>query len=140
MINWHRLLGLALTDFFIDSPFVVELEKDLSLKQQFLDVVILRKGEGEFSGRLPDGLDNLAEHNLLSYKSVWEPFDDWTLDELIGYYVNYRKQTSPSLDDLLPKEQFQFYGVSTRFPQKLAELVRLEPLQPGVRLDIDFFA
>jgi len=132
MIDWHRLLGLALTDFFTDSPFVVELEKDLSLKQQFLDVVILRKGEGEFSGRLPDGLDNLAEHNLLSYKSVREPFDDWTLDELIGYYVNYRKQVSSSLNDLLPTDQFRLYGVSTRFPQKLAELVRLDPLQPGV--------
>jgi hypothetical protein len=28
---------LALTDFFTGSPFVVELEKDLSLKQQFLE-------------------------------------------------------------------------------------------------------
>jgi hypothetical protein len=63
---------------------------------------------------------------------VREPFDDWTLDELIGYYVNYRKQVSPSLNDLLPKEQFRLYGVSTRFPQKLAELVRLDALQPGV--------
>jgi len=132
MIDWHRLLGLALTDCFTDSPFVVELEKDLSLKQQFLDVVILKKGEGEFSGQLPDGLDNLADHNLLSYKSIREALNDWTLDELIGYYVNYRKQTSPSLNKLLPKEQFRLYGVSTRFPQKLAELVQLDPLQPGV--------
>ncbi len=43
MINWHRLFGLFLTDFFTNSPYVVELEKDLSLKQQFLDVVILRQ-------------------------------------------------------------------------------------------------
>ena len=132
MIDWHRLFGLTLTDFFAGSPFVVELEKDLSLKQQFLDVVILRKGEGEFSGRLPDGLDNLADHNLLSYKSMQEAFDDWTLDELIGYYVNYRKQVSPSLNDLLPREQFRLYGVSTRFPQKLANQVQMEEIQPGV--------
>src|SRR5262249_53140114 len=31
-INWHRLFGLILLDFFTDSPFVVELEKDLSIK------------------------------------------------------------------------------------------------------------
>jgi hypothetical protein len=110
----------------------VELEKDLSLKQQFLDVVILRKQPGEFPGRLPDGLDNLAEHNLLGYKSLREALDDWALDELIGHYVNYRKQVSPSLDELLPPEQFRLYGVSTRFPQKLSEQVGLEKVQTGV--------
>ena len=46
MINWHRLFGLALTDFFTESAWVVELEKDLSLKRQLLDVVILRKEKG----------------------------------------------------------------------------------------------
>ncbi|MBI1928732.1 hypothetical protein HYR99_31365 [Candidatus Poribacteria bacterium] len=132
MIRWHRLFGLALTDLFTDSPFRVELEKDLSLKQQLLDVVIIRKGEGQFQETLPDGLENLAEHNLLSYKSMQEAFDEWTVDELIGHYVNYRKQASPSLNELLPKESFRLYGVSTRFPQKLADMVRLEPLKPGV--------
>jgi hypothetical protein len=38
MIHWHRLFGLALTDFFSDSPYVVELEKDLSLR---LRVIVL---------------------------------------------------------------------------------------------------
>jgi hypothetical protein len=50
--NWHRIFGLMLTDFFLDSPFRVELEKDLSLKKQLLDVVILRRGAGRFAGRL----------------------------------------------------------------------------------------
>ncbi|MGH8558074.1 MAG: hypothetical protein ACRESZ_11545 [Methylococcales bacterium] len=66
-------------DFFTDSPFVVELEKDLSSKKQFLDVVILRKQRKRAFEALPDGLDNLAEHNLLSYKSVRQPFDRWAL-------------------------------------------------------------
>ncbi|MDI6792002.1 MAG: hypothetical protein QME81_03925 [bacterium] len=132
MIDWHRLFGLALTDFFAGSPFVVELEKDLSLKRQLLDVVILKKQTGEFPGRMPDGLYNLAEHNLLSYKSMREPLGDWTLDELTGHYVNYRKQVSPSLSELLPKDQFQLYGISTRFPQKLSDQVRLKALEAGV--------
>jgi len=35
--DWHRLFGLVLTDFFTGSPFIVELEKDLSIKAQFLE-------------------------------------------------------------------------------------------------------
>lgn len=132
MILWHRLFGIALTDLFTGAPFTVELEKDLSLKQQRLDMVIIRKAEVQFEGKLPDGLENLVEHNLLSYKSMQEPFDDWVVDELIGHYVNYRKQVSPDLHNLLPKEMFRLYGVSTRFPQNLADVVPLLPLQEGV--------
>jgi hypothetical protein len=42
-IDWHRLFGLLLVDFFNGSPYEVEAEKDLSLHQQRLDVVIVRK-------------------------------------------------------------------------------------------------
>ncbi len=41
---WHQLFGLSLVDLLHDQPMTVELEKDLSLKQQLLDVVILRTG------------------------------------------------------------------------------------------------
>ena len=30
--DWHRLFGLLLTDFFSGSPFVVEVERDLSVR------------------------------------------------------------------------------------------------------------
>lgn len=119
-------------DFFTGSPYVVELEKDLSFKQQFLDVVILRKEQDGTVDELPDGFDNLTGHNLLSYKSLHEAFDDWALNELIGHYVNYRKQVSPSLDNLLPEIHFQLYGVSTRYPQKLNQQVKLQRLKQGV--------
>jgi hypothetical protein len=131
-MDWHRLFGLILTDFFSGSPFVVELEKDLSLKQQFLDVVILRKHPGSFAGQLPDGLEDLAEHNLISFKSHQEALDDWALKELTGHYVNYRKQVSPSMQQLLPEEAFRLYAVCARYPQNLARHVVLEELQPGV--------
>ena len=62
--DWHRLFGLLLTDFFTGLPFVVEVERDLSEQQQFLDVVIVRRGRGQTDIRLPDGLDKLAEHNI----------------------------------------------------------------------------
>jgi hypothetical protein len=132
MIDWHRLFGLALCDLFAGSPWIVELEKDLSQKRQLLDVVILRRGPGEFVGQLPDGLEHLADHNLLSYKSLREPLDDWALKELTGHYVNYHKQVSRK--ELLPEESFQLFGVCARFPQKLAAQLRLEPSHPGVYL------
>lgn len=46
MIGWHRLFGLSLTDYFTGTDYTVELEKDLSLKQQLLDVVIIEKRQG----------------------------------------------------------------------------------------------
>ena len=131
-MDWHRLFGIFLWDYFLNSPFEVELEKDLSLKRQLLDVVILRKHKEGSIGPLPDGMENLKNHNLLSYKSLREPLDDWAMKELIGHYVNYRKQVSPSLDVLLPEEEFQLYGVCTRFPQKLAGQTTLHPMRQGV--------
>src|SRR5262249_30681818 len=102
--DWHRLFGLLLTGFFTDSPFVVEVERDLSQQQQFLDVVIVRRRRGKFTGVLPDGMDDLAEHNLITFKSLREALDDWAIRELLGYYVAYRKLVSRSPSDLLPAE------------------------------------
>jgi hypothetical protein len=130
--DWHRLFGLILTDFFTGSPFRVELEKDLSLKRQLLDVVVVRREEGPFSGQLPDGLEGLAAHNLITFKSYQEALDDWALKELTGHYVNYRKQVSPDRDNLLPEEQFRLYAVCARYPQGLAGQVALAPVQAGV--------
>jgi len=73
--DWHRLFGLLLTDYFTGSPFVVEVERDLSVQQQFLDVVIVRRGPGRFAGRLPDGLDGLVAHNLITFNSHHEALD-----------------------------------------------------------------
>ncbi|MFL5241404.1 MAG: hypothetical protein ACJ8FY_04795 [Gemmataceae bacterium] len=131
-MNWHRLFGLLLTDYFTGSPFIVELEKDLSMKKQLLDVVVLRKGRGRFEGRLPDGLDNMAAHNLITFKSHQEALDDWALKELTGHYVNYRKQVSPSLKSLLPEEVFRLYAVCSRFPHNLAGVALWRCLQDGV--------
>ncbi len=130
--DWHRLLGITLTDFFTDTAYAVELEKDLSLKKQFLDVVIIERKEGRMPDELPDGFENMAAHNLISYKSFRESFDDWSADELIGHFVNYRKQVSPSLKKLLPKEDFRLYAVCTRYPAKLTKQVTPKPVTEGV--------
>jgi len=129
--EWHRLFGLLLVDFFRDTPYQVELEKDLSLQQQFLDVVILRKRKGRLLEPLPDGFHDLARHNLITFKSHQEALDDWALKELTGHYVNYRKQVSPQRG-LLPESHFRLYAVCSRYPHNLAQAVLLEPLQEGV--------
>ncbi len=109
--DWHRLFGLLLTDYFTGSPFVVEVERDLSVQQQFLDVVVVRRGRGRFTRRLPDGLEGLVAHNLITFKSRHEALDDWAVKELVGHYVAYRKLVSPSPSDLLPEEEFRLYAV-----------------------------
>ncbi len=129
---WHRLFGVLWLDFFHRLPVAVEMEKDLSLKQQLLDLVILRKEAPELPRRLPDGFEDLAAHNLVSFKSYQEALDGWALNELIGHYVNYRKQVSPSLDELLPETDFRLYAVCVRFPQGMAAQVPLRRLQAGV--------
>jgi len=129
MLNWHRLFGIGLIDLFTGTNYTVELEKDLSIKQQFLDVIIIERTQGGIATDLPEGLENLAKHNLLTYKSLREALDSWAIDELIGHYVNYRKQIS---DELSPIEDFKLYAVSTRFPHKLAKEVNLQEKQAGV--------
>src|SRR5436309_15802066 len=106
---WHRLFALSWVDFFRGLPVSVEPEKDRSVKKQLLDVLLLRKAAGLLNCRLPDGFEDFADFNLVTFKSFQEKLSVWTLLELLGHYVNLRKQVSPSMaeDDLLPEEQFR---------------------------------
>jgi len=130
--DWHRLFGLLLTDFFSGSPFIVDVERDLSVQQQFLDVTIVRRGRGRFVGRLPDGLEGLRPHNLMTFKSHHEALDDWAMKELVGADVAYRKLVSPSPSDLLSADQFGLYAVTARFPHNLSQQVPWQRVQEGV--------
>jgi len=142
---WHRLFGIALTDLFTGRPWRVELEKELALKSQRLDVLIIERLPGAAAvtdtaalADLPDGLENLTAHNVLSFKSKQEALDGWAMEELIGHYVTYRKlasiqarsgppvaeppadpEPSPAAERLLPEAAFRLYAVATRHPTKL---------------------
>jgi hypothetical protein len=130
--DWHRLFGLLLTDFFTGSPFTVEVERDLSEQQQLLDVVILRRGRGRMVFRLPDGLDGLVAHNLITFKSHREALNGWAMKELVSHYVAYRKLVSPSPSALLPEDHFRLYAVCARFPHNLSSQVPWQQRQAGV--------
>jgi len=129
-INWHRLFGLLLMDYLSNRGFSVELEKDLSLKQQYLDVVIIKQedNEADLLG-ICDGFDNLASHNLLSYKSKGEALNFWAIEELIGHYVNYRKVIGRRI---VKGEDIRLYAVSTRYPVKLLSGVSTKKVIQGV--------
>jgi hypothetical protein len=130
--DWHRLFGLLLADLFRGSPFVVEVERDLSVQQQLLDMVIVRHARGRFSGRLPDGLEGLRPHNLITFKSHREALDGWAMKELVGHYVAYRKLVSRAPSDLLAEDQFGLYAVTARSPRSLAGQVPSQRVQAGV--------
>ncbi len=77
-INWHRLFGLMLMDYFSDRGFHVELERDLSVKRQLLDVVaVAQKNQTPDLSGICDGFDNLSKHNMLSYKSKRQSLNAW---------------------------------------------------------------
>ncbi len=128
----HRLFDLSWMDFFHDTAMGVVAEMDLSLKKQFIDLVLIRKGPGPIPRRLPDGFEDLAKHNLVTFKSYQEALDGWALCELIAHYVNYRKQSSPSLQSLLPESEYRLFGVCARHPHNLMQQVAFTRLQEGV--------
>ncbi len=129
---FHRLFGLAWFDFFQGTPITVEPEIDLSMKQQFLDLALIRPGSAPIARPLPDGFEDLAEHNLVTFKSYQETLDVWAVIEEIGHFANYRKQYSPSMRELLPMSDFRLFAVCVRFPENLAQLFELTRLRAGV--------
>lgn len=128
---WHRIFGMLLSDYLEGSPFSVELEIDLSHHKQLLDIIVVRRRPGKMLTPMPDGLNDLVEHNLISFKSFREPLDDWTLKELTGHYVNYRKQTSPK-GELHSEDRYRLYAVCARLPRALLSQVVHQEVQSGV--------
>ena len=130
--DWHRLLGMFMTVHFYNSPYEVEVEKDLTIRKQLLDIIIIKRYKDSGFNLYPAGLENMSKHNLISYKSIHESFTVWSLMELIGHYVNYRKQTSKSLSNLLPEEDYRLYGLTTHEPTQLMGRLKWKTVSEGV--------
>jgi hypothetical protein len=141
----HRLFGLSWIDFFQGSPVGVETELDLSLKQQFVDVVLIRKGPGPVPRRLPDGFEELAAHNLVTFKELPRAEHNAMLllfsarEELLQYAREHYQPHSPETSTLL-YELFKAYSEDLTMADKLKEFVRqsidelLKSLRPEERL------
>jgi hypothetical protein len=130
-ILWHRIFGMALTQYFAGSNWQVDVEVDLSLQQQRLDLVILRRKGPGTPPRWPDGFGTPADYNLLTFKALQDPLDTWALKELAGHSVNYRKQISPNPKALLPETDFRLLAACMHFPRQLASQIDLQPQGPG---------
>lgn len=142
-IPWHKLLGSALADALIGLPYSVSTEEELALRSQRLDVLIIEQAgalaaNAQPPAERPDGLEDLAKHNLLSFKAADEPFSGFSAEELLSHAVTYRKVASlralrvPAPDDdtlaepkeryrLLPAADFRCFAVTTRFPRQLVK-------------------
>jgi len=133
MINWHRIFGAVLFDLFDGSSYTVELEKELSLKQQFLDVVIVQQTQADIilPKNLPDGLDNLREHNLLTFKSHQESLNREAIFKLYGHFVNYCKQAADQ-NLTVNFDNCQLYAVTARKPEKLFAQGNFQQIAEGV--------
>ncbi len=130
LINWHRIFGIGLTDYFLGTSNMVELERDLSAKQQFLDAAILLTGEPLPLVDPCDGLEDLCPFNLVTYKSGHEPLNADALDELGGYYTGYRKL----LDGKMTRENTLLLAIATCYPAGLNRTIPLEEIKQGVYL------
>ena len=117
-----------MTVYFEDSPYEVEIEKDLTVKKQLLDIILIERDKTISFDRYPDGLENMSRYNLISYKFLHEYFDLWSLFELLGHYVNYRKQISPSMDNLIGVDNFKLYGITTLMPTKLMDIFSFQTI------------
>jgi len=128
--DWHRLFGLALKDLFLGKCYEVELEKDLSEQRQFLDIVVVRRDDTGLPepdpAELPDGLDRLRAHNLISFKSLHEPFDSFALVELVGHMVAYAKLIGAEDWREFCQQELGLFAICTRKPgtEFLAEALR----------------
>jgi hypothetical protein len=121
--NWHRLMGLLLERTLSEAFWEVRLEAETTRVPQYLDVLILKRPTPMPQAiMLPDGLTLTTEINLLSYKSHQESLTIWTIQELIGHYVSYRKILAvKDQDHTLPDAtRFQLYAITTMYPTALA--------------------
>ncbi len=130
-VQWHRIFGMALTQYFAGTGWQVDVEVDLSLQKQLLDLIILRRDEVVTALVWPDGFGEPVEYNLLTFKALQDPLNAWALKELASHGVNYRKRISPNLDALLPEGQFRLLAASMQFPRQLAGQVVLQERGPG---------
>src|SRR5262245_20904802 len=129
--DWHRMFGAFLRDHLAKQPVTVETEYDLSLQQQLLDVVVIRKGDEPLTMQLPSGFDDLPKHTLISFKSHQETLDGEAMDELIGHYVNYRKMVSPRGRGL-PHDDFRVCALSVKYPREFARAWPMRRVAAGV--------
>ena len=124
--DWHLIFAVMLMDSLSPHPFDVIQEFDLSGVGQRLDLaVIVREEQAQGETACPDqpvGLDDLAPHNLFTFKSLRESLNYGSMLELIWYYVSYAKHlNSEDWRQYLetPQPSIRVIAVTMRLPHWL---------------------
>jgi hypothetical protein len=101
--NWHRLFGLMFGTILENLGFETIAEYDVSRKAQLVDVVVVRRQIlpkiKELAPSYYEGFEELNDHNLISFKSFHEVFNEEALEEFYGHYsmegisMPYTKET-----------------------------------------------
>ncbi|KOR29199.1 hypothetical protein TI05_15540, partial [Achromatium sp. WMS3] len=133
-MDWHDFLVHFLKQSLKTQPYLIEMEKLVAKRDQYLDCLIISKASIDAPNSipfpsfpiaeapLPDGLILEKTYNLISYKSCRESLTLWAVQELIGYYTGLRKDLRPEYAQQLPDAQlFQLYIVTTHYPQNVVE-------------------
>ncbi|KOR33001.1 hypothetical protein TI05_03675, partial [Achromatium sp. WMS3] len=134
----HRLMGRVLQWAIPKNLYDVRLEEETSYSTQLLDGLILKRLPQQSLPKdviLPDGLTLDAEISLLTYKSPLESLNLWTIQELIGHYVGYRKILAAQHPKytLPDAKQFALYAITTIQPQELIKQVGPTAWQPTTK-------
>lgn len=143
-IPWHRFFKVGLRQLFSGTKFEVHDEFDLSDQVQRVDFAIICKGDSDYPmpdpDHLPDGLQDLRDHNLISYKSMNEPLDRFAVIELVGHAVTYSKLQAAKADinwqDFV--DQLGLFAVSTRKPSTEAMAKLLKHTEKEAVYEIDY--
>ncbi len=117
-LKWHRLGGMVLTPLFNLLGYTTYLEVDLSLKQQLLDVLVVRRENiSPKDSGLPkvywEAFEDFNEHNLISFKSFHESFNGYALMEFHGHAINYQKAKEVDFNKI------NLYAITNHYPRKL---------------------
>ena len=108
------------------------MEKDLSMWQKFLDILLVREDQHSnwHPQHSPDGFapNDLRAHNLISFKSFQESFNSNAAEHLVACISDYRywvqaekRPHSGTEPELLPNDQLQTITVTAQYPRKLAD-------------------
>lgn len=128
-VRWHRLLNVGLRQLFSGTCYDVLEEVDVSDQEQKLDFAVIRRSNDDLPEPkpedLPDGLQELQDHNVISYKSMHEAFDHFALMELTSHVVTYSKLKAKA-DWRKFSTTLGVFAISTRKPSKgvVAELLQ----------------
>ena len=125
--DWHRVFGVSLADCLTGLPLEVIQEMELAQHKQRLDAAVVRRSDATVEWPQhwpdqPDGLTDLAEHNLFTYKSPRESLTEACGWELIQYLVSYAKERwNDTWKSRVARDQplVRLLAVTTRRPQWL---------------------